>query len=226
MPNLKLFNYFRSSTSYRVRIALELKGLQYIYEPIHLLHNGGMQNSPAYRALSPIGGVPTLVHSLDHSEHVISQSFAIIEYLDEVYTETPSYFPKVAYEKAKIRQVCETINADIHPLQNLKVMHFLEKQFNATAEQKNQWLNRWITEGLTAVEKIITPFSGKYCFGHSITAADLFLIPQLLSAQRFGVDTSQFKILNEIDKNCQLLDAFKKAHPFRQIDTPEELKIP
>lgn len=221
MSNLKLYNYFRSSTSYRVRIALELKSLNYTYEPIHLLNAGGMQNSSAYRQLNPIGGVPTLVHN----EHVISQSFAIIEYLDEVFIETPSFFPKNFFERAKIRQVCETINADIHPLQNLKVMQFLENQFHLNPEQKNLWLNKWITEGLTAVEKIIAPYSKKYCFGNSVTAADIFLIPQLLSSQRFGVDISQFKTLSEINANCAEHSAFKKAHPFRQIDTPEELKI-
>ncbi len=221
MPNLTLYNYFRSSTSYRVRIALELKNLEYTYKPVHLLNNGGEQNSEFYRQLNPVGGVPTLVHN----DKTISQSFAIIEYLDEVFANSVSLFTNDSFEKAKIRQVCETINADIHPLQNLKVMTYLEKQLHASDEQKKLWLNKWITSGLSAVEKIIKPYAGLYCFGNSVSAADLFLVPQLFSSIRFGVDISEFKILNQINENCMQLDAFKKAHPFRQIDTPADLKI-
>lgn len=222
MSNLTLHNYYRSSTSYRVRIALELKSLKYSYAPVHLLNNGGEQNSNSYRQLNPGGGVPTLVHN----GKVLSQSFAIIEYLDEIFNEPVSLFSKDAFEKAKIRQLCETINADIHPLQNLKVIQYLEKQLNMTSEQKNLWLNKWISEGLIAVEKIIKPFAGNFCFGNSITAADLFLIPQLFSSLRFGVDISSFKLLSAINDNCLLLEAFKKAHPFRQIDCPADLIIP
>lgn len=221
MASLILYNYFRSSTSYRVRIALELKNLKYTYKPVHLLNNGGEQNSEFYLQLNPIGGVPTLVHN----EKAISQSFAIIEYLDEAFADSTPLFTKDVFENAKIRQLCETINADIHPLQNLKVMQYLEKQLNATDEQKNLWLNKWITLGLSAVEKIVEPYAGKYCFGNSVTAADLFLVPQLFSSQRFGIDISQFKILSQINENCLQLDAFKKAHPYRQIDTPDDLKI-
>lgn len=221
MDNLTLYNYFRSSTSYRVRIALELKSLSYIYVPIHLINNGGEQNLQFYRQLNPTGGVPTLMHN----EKALSQSFAIIEYLDEVFSDTAPLFSKDAYLKAKIKQFCETINADIHPLQNLKVMQYLEKNLHVTSDQKNLWLHKWITEGLIAAEQIIEPYAGKYCFGNSVTAADLFLIPQLFSSQRFGVDISQFKILSEINDNCLQIDAFKKAHPYRQIDTPDDLRI-
>ena len=221
MQNLVLYNYFRSSTSYRVRIALELKQQTYQYSPIHLLNNGGEQNSDAYRKLNPIGGVPTLVDG----EKVLSQSMAIIEYLDEKFPESSPLFPKDPFMKAKIKQFCEIINADIHPLQNLKVMSFLEKQFGFTNEQKNLWLNKWISSGLTAAEKTIEPFAKKYCFGNEITAADLFLAPQLFSAQRFNVDISNFKLLAKINENCLQLAAFKKAHPYRQVDTPDDLKI-
>ena len=222
MPNLTLYNYFRSSTSYRVRIALELKGLKYAYSPVSLVVNGGEQNLPAYRQLNPLGGVPTLIHN----GNAISQSFAIIEYLDEIFPQPVPLFLKDAFESAKIRQLCETINADIHPLQNLKVTQYLESQLNATAEQKSKWINKWITEGLKAFEESLQPFAGKYCFGDNVTAADLFLIPQLFSALRFGVDISSFKKLNQINDNCLLLAAFKNAHPFRQPDTPAEFRIP
>lgn len=221
MSNLILHNYFRSSTSYRVRIALELKGLKYEYRPVHLVANGGEQNLPAYRQLNPIGGVPTLIHN----GKAISQSLAIIEYLDEIFKLPMPLFSDDAFETAKIRQVCETINAEIHPLQNLKVTQFLETQMNISPEQKNKWLNKWISDGLKAFEESILPFAGKYCFGDRVTAADLFLIPQLFSSLRFGVDVSGYKTLVQINENCLLLEAFKNAHPHRQPDTPADLKI-
>lgn len=221
MQNLILYNYFRSSTSYRVRIALALKGVTYEYKPVHLLNNGGEQNAESYRNLNPLGGVPTLVDA----DQTISQSLAIIEYLDEKHPQINPLFPKNIFLKAKVRQFCELINADLHPLQNLKVMQFLDKQFGLTAEQKQLWLNKWIHSGLTAAEKTIESFAGKYCFGDTITAADLFLIPQVFSAKRFNIDTSNYKILEKINSNCESLDAFKKAHPYRQIDTPADLKI-
>lgn len=216
-----LYNYFRSSTSYRARIALELKQLKYEYRPIHLINNGGEQNTESYRSLNPIGGVPTLVDD----ENVISQSMAIIEYLDEKYPQSPSLFPKDLFLKAKVRQLCEIINADTHPLQNLKVTTFLEKDLGIDSAKKNMWLTKWITEGLVAVEKTIQPFAKNFCFGNNVTAADLFLIPQLFSAQRFNVDTSKFKLLNQINDNCNSIEAFKKAHPYRQPDAPADLKI-
>lgn len=221
MSNLILHNYFRSSTSYRVRIALELKGLKYDYQPVHLVANGGEQNLPAYRKLNPIGGVPTLVHN----GKAISQSFAIIEYLDEIFPQPVPLFSDDAFENAKIRQLCETINADIHPLQNLKVTQYLETQLNADPAQKSKWLNKWISEGLKAFEESLAPYAGAYCFGDRVTAADLFLIPQMFSSLRFGVDVSGFKKLVQINENCLLLEAFKNAHPHRQSDTPTELKI-
>lgn len=221
MSNLTLHNYFRSSTSYRVRIALELKGLKYEYRPVHLLANGGEHNLPAYRQLNSIGGVPTLVHN----GKAISQSFAIIEYLEEVFPLPMPLFPQDAFERAKIRQLCETINADVHPLQNLKVTQYLENELKVGQEQKSKWINKWISEGLKAFEVGLLPFAGTYCFGDRISAADLFLIPQLFSAIRFGVDISDYKKLAQINENCLLLEGFKKAHPNRQPDTPAEFKI-
>jgi maleylacetoacetate isomerase len=221
MENLNLYNYFRSSTSYRVRIALELKKLPYTNHPVHLLNNGGEQHSDEYRRINPMGGVPSLVHG----EKVISQSFAIIDYLDAVFKAPFPLFSEDKFITAKIRQFCEVINADIHPLQNLKVMQFLEKQYHLTSEQKHVWLNKWINEGLQSLETMIAPFAGQFCFGDQITAADLFLIPQLFSSQRFNIDITQYKTLEQINKNCMEVEAFKKAHPYRQPDTPDEFKI-
>ncbi len=221
MNSFTLYNYFRSSTSYRVRIALELKSVNYTYIPVHLLNDGGAQNSADYRKLNPAGGVPTLVHD----GKTIAQSFAIIEYLDTIFPHNP-LFSGDKLTQAKIRQVCETINADIHPLTNLKVMKYLEEKFHLTAPQKQEWINKWVGEGLAALENILLPVSGNYCFGDQITAADLFLVPQLFSAKRFNVDFSQLKTLSRINDNCLALPSFINAHPHRQPDTPEDLRLP
>jgi maleylacetoacetate isomerase/maleylpyruvate isomerase len=221
MQKFELYNYFRSSTSYRARIALELKGLSYEYKPIHLLNNGGEQNSEVYRKLNPIGGVPTLVHG----ERVISQSFAIIEYLNLVVSDRAELFSSDAFINAKIRQFCEIINADTHPLTNLKVLQYLEKNASFGDPEKTQWIHRWMGDGFRACEKLAEEFSGRFCFGDTPTAADIFLIPQMFSSQRFKVDLTPFPKIQEINKNCLELEAFKRAHPFRQIDTPEEFRI-
>lgn len=221
MSDLKLYNYFRSSTSYRARIALELKNLNYSYIPVHLINNGGEQNSEAYRNLNPMGGVPTLEHNGKH----ISQSFAIIEYLDEVFNTGVQLLPSDPYLRAKVRQVCEMINADIHPLQNLKVTNYLEKEMHIVADSKQIWLNHWISDGLSALEKTLQPLAGDFCFGNSVTAADVLLIPQLFTANRFKVDFSRLKTLVRVFENCEKLEPFKKAHPYRQPDTPAAEKI-
>lgn len=221
MTDLRLYNYFRSSTSYRVRIALNLKKIPFEYFPIHLLNNGGEQNTTAYRDLNPIGGVPTL----KHGNKIISQSMAILEYLEEVFPNTESLLPQDPFLKAKIRQFCENINADIHPLQNLKLMQYLESKHNYTQEDKNLWCQKWIQQGLDACEKLILPFAKNYCFGEQLTIADVILIPQLFSAERFKVNLLDFPLLFKIQENCIHLSAFKMAHPYRQIDTPQELKI-
>lgn len=221
MSNLKLYNYFRSSTSYRARIALALKELTYEYAPVHLINNGGEQNSAQYRTLNPIGGVPTL----QHGEIIISQSMAIAEYIEDVFKSGQQLFPNSVGVKAKVRQVCELINADIHPLQNLKVTQFLEKNLNLSAEAKQAWLDKWIGDGLIALEKTITPSAQAFAFGNEVTLADAFIVPQLFSAKRFNVDTTRFEKLSRVDESCQKLKAFQTAHPLRQIDTPKDLRI-
>lgn len=220
MPNLKLYNYFRSSTSYRVRLALEFKKLSYEYVPVHLLNNGGEQNSESYRKLNPIGGVPTLIHN----EKVISQTMAIVEYLDEEFPSTFQLFPKDHFLKAKVRQFCENINADIHGMNNLKVLKYLTEEFKISNDQKDQWTQHWLNQGFMALEKMASETAGQFTFADSITAADLFLGPQIVTAERFNVDVTKYKTLNKIYQNCMALPEFKKAHPFAQIDTPEEFK--
>ena len=221
MNELTLYNYFRSSTSYRVRIALHFKKLAFNYNPVHLVNNGGEQHSPEYRKLNPIGEVPTLVHQ----GKAISQTFAIIEYLDETYPDPPLY-PRTPYMRAKIRQFCENINSFMHPLGNLKVLQYLEQKHNYTQTQKDAWVSHWVTQGLKAQEKILQEFSGSYCFGNEVSVADLFLIPQIFSAERFKIDMSAYPKIQAVNAHCLKQEAFRKAHPCRQVDTPTDSKIP
>ncbi len=218
---LTLYNYYRSSTSYRVRIALEIKKLSYDYKPIHLLEDGGEQNKETYRSINPAGGVPTLVHG----EHVLSQSFAIIEYLDEAFPQTYQLMPVGVYEKAKMRQFCETINADIHALQNLKLHQYLEIKHNFSQEGKEEWCQHWIGQNFLVLEKMLAKTAKKFCFGDTLSAAECLLIPQIFTANRFKVDLSPYPIIRRIHDLCLALPEFQKAHPFRQPDTPPELRV-
>lgn len=217
MSSLTLYNYFRSSTSYRARLALHIKGLEFDYKPISLLK--GEQHSAEYRKINPLGGVPTLVHN----GKTIPESFAIMEYLDEVFP-TPALLPQDAYLRARVRQVCEVINSFMHPLGNLRTLQYLEKHNGYTQEQKEAWVQHWAAQGLETLETTLKEFSGTYSFGDQITMADLFLVPQLLTCTRFNVDISKYPTLIKINENCLKLEAFQKAHPFKQIDTPEEFR--
>jgi len=219
MSDFTLYNYYRSSTSYRVRIALNFKKIPYDYKAVHLLNNGGEQHSPEYRKINPIGGVPALVHQ----GKVISQSRAIIEYLDMIHPE-PKLLPSSAYEKALVNQLCDNINCEIHPLQNLRVMKSLEQKFAATPAQKDEWIQFWNREGLSACEKILQTTAGRYCLGDQLTMADLFVVPHLFSANRFKVDLSPYPYLLRINEECLKLEEFQLAHPHRQPDTPAELR--
>lgn len=218
MSRLVLYNYFRSSTSYRVRIALHLKNLSFEYLPINLLK--GEQHSIEYRKINPLGGVPTLVHE----SKIIPESFAIIEYLEEIFPESP-LLPHDAYLRARVRQFCEVINSFMHPMGNLKTLQYLERNHAYTQEQKEQWVQHWAHQGLEVLEKTLQEFAQTYCFGNTVTMADIFLIPQILTCQRFKVDMTNYPTLLKINENCLKLESFKKAHPFRQIDTPAEFKI-
>lgn len=217
MKPVILYNYFRSSTSYRVRIALELKGIAYDYKPIHLLKNE--QISPDYLKINPLGGVPSLIHD----GNVISESMAILEYLEEVFPEK-SLLPETAYLRAKVRQFCETVNAFTHPMSNLKTLKHLEEKYKLSQDDKEQWIQHWTRQGLETLEVLAKEFSGHFCFGDDVSFADLLLVPQLFSAARFKVDLQSYPTLLQINKNCLELAAFQQAHPHRQIDTPEELR--
>lgn len=217
MAKLILFNYFRSSTSYRVRIALHLKGLDFEYRPIHLLK--AEHRSPEYLRINPQGEVP----ALQDGDLVISQSLPILEYLDEKYPELPLY-PKDLGRRALVRQFCENINAYMHPVCNLKILQYLETEHGYDLSMKEKWIAHWQGPGFQALEKLAEQHAGKYCFGDQITAADLCLIPMMFSARRFHVDLTPYPTLVRIDEACKSVEAFIKSHPLRQPDTPEELR--
>lgn len=218
MAQFTLYSYFRSSTSYRTRIAMHFKGLEFENKPVHLIQDGGQQYAASYKALNPSSEVPTLIHE----GHIISQSVAIIEYLDEIAPQ-PKLYPGHAGQKAKIRQFCEIINCT-HPYHNVKTTKYLESELQIISEKKDQWVQYWINKGLEPLEEMAKKYSDEFSFGNQFSAADCFLIPMMFSAHRFGVDTSKFSILSRINERALKLDFVQKSHPYRQPDTPEEMR--
>jgi maleylacetoacetate isomerase len=212
---LKLYTYFRSSAAYRVRIALNLKGLPYEAVPVHLLRDGGQQNQADYRARSPLGTVPTLVAG----EQSFTQSLAIIEYLEETRPQ-PALLPATAEGRARVRGLAQTIACDIHPLNNLRVLQYLGKEFGITQEQKDNWYRHWTNVGLAAVEKLLAdnPRTGSFCHGEAPTVADCCLIPQVFNARRFNCPLDELPTIRRIVAACEQLPAFQNAAPARQPD--------
>jgi maleylacetoacetate isomerase len=208
-----LYNYFRSSASYRVRIALNYKNIPYKYVSIHLVKNGGEQFSAEYKKLNPLSQVPCLVHN----DQPITQSMAIIMYLEELFQE-PALLPAKAYDRAIVVQLCEMINSGIQPLQNHSVLTELGNNFGVSEDGKKKWLNCWMSRGLEAVEETLKKTSGQFSYGDAVTAADCFLVPQVFAAGRFGVDVSSFKNILKVYENCNEIEAFQLAEPSRQPD--------
>lgn len=211
-----LHNYFRSSSSYRVRIALNLKGLPFEYAAVHLNRNGGEQFQPAFKALNPQGLVPVL----SDQGFDVSQSLAILEYLEEKYPQTP-LLPGSVEDRAYVRQLSLAIACEIHPLNNLRVLKFLTGPLGLSEEAKTTWIRHWINTGLSALESELarSPKRGKFCLGDTPTMADTCLVPQLFNAQRFGIDLSAYPTLLAIDAECGKLPAFQRAHPASQPDS-------
>jgi maleylacetoacetate isomerase len=210
-----LHSYFRSSASYRVRIALALKALDYRVLPVHLLKDGGQQHQPSYRALNPFALVP----SFEEDGHALQQSLAIIEYLEERHPE-PALLPGDAWQRARIRQFALAIACDIHPLSNLRVLQYLSKQLQHSEADKLQWIRHWTQSGLQALEATLAqdPGPGPFCMGTQPTLADCCLVPQLYNARRFGVELGACPRLQAIDAACAALPAFQQAHPSQQVD--------
>ena len=214
---MKLYSYFRSSASYRVRIALNLKGLPYEVIPIHLLRNGGEQLTPEYRQLNPDGLVPTLIE--EQSSAVLTQSLAIIEYLEETHPRIP-LLPQDALDRAYVRGIAMSIACDIHPLNNLRVLRYLVRQLNVSEDEKNAWYRHWCEQGLAALETMLAKDKrvGDFCYGNTPSLADCCLIPQIANAQRLNCDLSRMPTLNRINAACLVLDAFAQAAPSQQPD--------
>lgn len=213
--SLKLYSYFRSSAAYRVRIALNLKGLSYDYLPVHLLREGGMQFAEPFSSLNP----QRLVPLLDDAGFQLSQSLAIIEYLDERFPQVP-LMPDSAEGRARVRQIALAIACDIHPLQNLRVLKYLTGTLGVSEEDKSVWLKHWVGIGLQAIETALarSETRGRFCFGDTPTLADCVLVPQMFSAARFGVDVTSFATLRAIVAACEALAPIAAAHPSRQPD--------
>jgi maleylacetoacetate isomerase len=217
---LTLYSYWRSSAAYRVRIALNLKGMDYTIRPVHLTADGGQQHGAAYRALNPQQLIPLLLDG----ERAIRQSVSIIEYLDEVYPETRPLLPRDLRERARVRALALSIACDIHPLGNLRVLQYLESEFDAKDKQKNAWSKHWIKTGFDALEAMLagSPEVGRCCSGDDPTLADCCLIPQVYNARRFGVKLDAYPAISRIDAACAELDAFKRAAPEAQPDAPAQ----
>jgi len=211
-----MYSYFRSSASWRVRIALALKGIKYEYRAVHLLNNGGEQRSAEYVKLNPMAQVPSLV--IDGV--TLTQSLPIMEYLEE-RNPTPALLPKDLAARAQVRAISEIINSGTQPLQNLSV---LQKLATLNVDKK-EWSVFYITKGLRAVETMLEKTAGIYCYGDNVTMADLCLIPQVYNAERFGIDVSTFPTIKKVRDELVKHPAFIAADAFRQPDTPEDLRV-
>lgn len=209
---MQLYNYFRSSAAFRVRIALNLKGMDYDSTSIHLTRDGGKQFEPAYRAINPQMRVPAL--KLDDGTTLL-QSLAIIEYLDETVPQPP-LLPKDSVARAQVRAVAQIVACDIHPLDNTSPLTYLRKQLNHDDATVNAWYQHWVVAGLDAIEALLP--GGTYAFGNQVTLADVCLVPQLYNARRFKVDLSKYPKTVAADAACQKLPAFEQAKPENQPD--------
>lgn len=214
---MKLYSYFRSSASYRVRIALNLKGLPYDIVPVHLRRHGGEQLAPEYRNINPDGLVPSLM--LDQPGTVLAQSLAIIEYLEEIHP-LPALLPNEPLARAHVRGIALSIACDIHPINNLRVLRYLSHRLQVGDEQRDEWYRHWCEQGLAALETVLARDArvGKFCYGDAPTLADCCLAPQVLNAQRINSDLSAMPTIMRINENCLELEAFAAAAPARQPD--------
>ncbi|HET7847838.1 MAG TPA: maleylacetoacetate isomerase [Pseudolabrys sp.] len=209
---MKLYTYFRSSAAYRVRIALNLKGLPYEMEAIHLTKDGGRQHSAEFRAINAAMRVPALV--LDNGD-ILTQSMAIIEYLDETHP-SPPLLPADPVQRAKVRAAAQAVACDIHPLNNLMSLQYLKRQLKHEQADIDAWYHHWVIEGFNAIETMID--AAPYCFGAQVTLADAFLVPQVFNARRLKVPLDRFPKIVAADAACLKIPAFDRARPENQPD--------
>ncbi|XP_060074672.1 maleylacetoacetate isomerase-like [Ylistrum balloti] len=208
-----LYTYFRSSCSWRVRIALAWKGIEYESKYVNLVKDGGQQRQEEYAAINPMKQVPALVMN----GSTMTQSVAMLEYLEEVHPEKP-LLPKDPLDKVKVREIVSVISGGIQPLQNLSVLQKIGD------DGKMEWGKFWIDKGFVALEQILKRTAGKYCVGDSVTMADACLVPQVYNANRFKVDMDQFPTISRINNALLQLDAFQESHPSKMDDCPENLR--
>lgn len=214
---MKLFGYFRSSASYRVRIALNLKGIDYEHASVHLLRNGGEQFSEEYKRLNPEALVPALIDGAETP--AMSQSLAMLEYIEEAYPEKP-LLPSKLHDRAYVRALALAIACDIHPVNNLRILKYLSGSLGVSDEQKNAWYQHWCAVGFAGLEQRLAhdPRRGLFCFGDQPGYADCVLVPQIFNAQRFSVDMSPYPTLMAINERCMALPEFIAASPAKQPD--------
>jgi maleylpyruvate isomerase len=214
---MKLYGYFRSSASYRLRIALNFKGLDWEYQSVNLLD--GEQRKAEFKTLNPLGLVPVL----DTGEAILAQSPAIAEYLEERYPE-PALLPPDLIGRARVREMMHSIGCEIHPLQNVSVLKYIKETQSLDDDALQAWVHKWIDRGFSAFETLARERSsdGRFSYGESFTLADVWLIPQLFNAHRFELDLTSYPTLVGIDRHCQTLAAVAAAHPSKQPDAPSE----
>ncbi|MBL1148272.1 MAG: maleylacetoacetate isomerase [Pseudomonadota bacterium] len=219
---LTLYNYFRSSTSYRVRIGLNYKKIPYQQKGVNLVK--GEQWAEDYREMNPQGAVPVLVFE---DGYVLTQSLAILDYLEESYPG-PSIYPEGAKQRAFTRQIALIVSCDVHPVNNLRVLKYLTGKLGVSEEEKTKWYQKWIYDSMTSIEIMLnkSPYhtKGEYCCGSAPTLADMCLIPQIYNARRFNCDMSRFPLIEAVEKKCLEHPAFIEADPHSQPDTPAELR--
>ena len=215
---LKLYSYWRSSAAYRVRIALNLKGLDYTLVPVHLINNGGEQHHPDFHAVNPQELIPVLVDG----ERVIRQSLAIVEYLDEVHPKSAPLLPADARSRARVRSLALAIACDIHPLNNARVLQYLEHELHIAQDARERWTRHWIGLSFAALEGLLGSdlATGRFCHGDEPTLADVLLIPQVYNARRWQLDLTAYPTLLRIEQTCLELEAFQRALPENQPDAP------
>ncbi|MCI0570334.1 MAG: maleylacetoacetate isomerase [Myxococcaceae bacterium] len=211
---LRLHSYWRSSCSWRVRIALHHKGLPFEYVAVHLVKDGGEQHRPEYREKNALGMVPTLEVTESGTTRFLGQSLAILEWLEERYPQ-PALLPKDAYLRAAARQMAEAVNSSIQPLQNLSVLQYVKGTLHG---DDKAWCQHWIGRGMAALEQMAHKHAGRYLVGDEVTLADACLVPQMYGARRFGVDPSQYPTLLRVEQACAALPAFQRAHADAQPD--------